>query len=330
MKNSLISVIVPIYNNEKYLVRCIDSLINQTYSNIEILLINDGSKDRSGEICEEYAKKESRIRVFHQEYLGVSEARNTGVENAKGEYIIFLDGDDEAHPDYVKKLYDTLTENNLDIAQCCLIRIKNGQPINKLEVKDGVRIFDGKEMQMKTFERNRYFSMVVCGKLFKKSLFDGLKFPKGRINEDESLIYLLYWRSKRVGIIDDYLYLYHYNGDSITEKKYNIHRLDGFYMLREKFDFYKQNGLYEFANKTASEYFSQMAAVLTHKKAEITDYKAVMKKAKEMYLKDRGPVLERARLPKAKKIFVGLSHISFSFVKLFGIILKKALEVRNN
>lgn len=326
--NQLISVIVPVYNNAPFLPRCINSLINQTYKNIEIILVDDGSNDNSLSVCKEWAQKDNRITVYHQEYLGVSEARNKGLELAKGEYIIFLDGDDEAHPDYVQKLYVTLIENDLDIAVGCLLRIRNGQPINKFEVTDNIQIFDGKNIQMKTFERNRYFYMVVCGKLFKKELYDGLKFPKDRINEDESLIYQLYWKSKRIGVIDDYLYFYHYNSNSITEKKYNIHHLDGFYMLEEKFAFYKNHGLDSFANKTASEYFSQMSMVLTRKKNEIVDYKATMKKAKEFYIKDRKEILQKAQLPKSKRLFILLSYISFKFVKLFGLLLKYALKLK--
>ena len=326
--NQLISVIVPIYNNEPYLERCIESLINQSYKNIEIILINDGSKDNSLDVCKKWKKNDNRIIVHNQQYLGVSEARNKGIELAKGDFIIFLDGDDEAHPDYVQKLYNTLIQNDLDIAVGCLLRIKNGQPINKGEVTDKIQFFDGKNIQMKTFERNRYFYMVVCGKLFKKELFEGLKFPKHRINEDESLIYQLYWKSKKIGVIDDYLYLYHYNSDSITEKKYNIHRLDGFYMLEEKFNFYKEKGLDSFANKTASEYFSQISMVLTHKKDKIIDYKDTIKKAKEFYIKDRKDILQKARLPKAKRIFVILSYISFKFVKLYGLLLKYALRLK--
>ncbi len=318
-----ISVIVPVYNVEKYLDRCVQSLFNQTYENIEIVLINDGSTDRSGEICDRYAQEDSRVKVLHQEYNGVADARNKGVAMATGEYVIFLDGDDEADREYVGKLYKTLIENDLDIAQCCLLRIRNGQPINKLDVNNGVRIFNGIEMQMKTFDRDRYFCNVVCGKLFKKGLFEGLSFPYGRINEDESMIYRLTFKSKRVGIIDDYLYYYHYNGDSITEKKYNIHRLDAFYMLEEKFVFYKEQGLEDFANKTANEYFSQMSIVFCHKKEEIADdYNAIKKKAKEIYKKDRKAVLNKAKLRIDRRAFCLLSYFSIGFVKLYGLILK--------
>lgn len=319
-----ISVIVPVYNVEKYLHRCVDSLQAQTYENIEIILINDGSADKSGEICDDYAQRDDRVKVLHQEYNGVADARNKGVAMATGEYIVFLDGDDEADKEYVGKLYKTLKDNDLDIAQCCLLRMRDGNPINKLEVKEGVRIFNGMEMQMKTFDRDRYFCNVVCGKIFKKEFFEGLSFPYGRINEDESMIYLLTFKAKKVGIIDDYLYYYHYNGDSITEKKYNIHRLDAFYMLEEKFAFYKEQGLEDFANKTANEYFSQMSIVFCHKKEEIADdYEAIKKKAEEIYKKDRKIIFKNAKLRADRKICYWLSYISIWFVKLYGLVLKK-------
>lgn len=326
--NELISVIVPVFNVEPYLPRCIDSLINQYYGNIEIILIDDGSTDGSGLICDRYASADPRVVVVHQEYEGVSGARNKGLEVARGKYIMFLDSDDEANPQYVSKLYRTLIDNQLDIAQCCLIRIRKGNRLNEREVKDGVRIYSGLEMQPKTFERNRYFSMVLCGKIFKRCLFDGLRFPLGRINEDESLIYLLMYRSKRVGIIDDYLYYYHYNSESITEKRYNIHRLDSFYMLREKFAFYTEHGHTELANKTANEYFSQMSVALLNGKREADDYTAILSKAKEIYKEDRRNILERAQLKIDKRIFMKLSYWGFFFVPMYGRLLRFALRHR--
>lgn len=326
--NDLISIIVPVFNVEPYLQRCIESLINQEYGDIEVILVDDGSTDGSGAICDRYAKIDKRVKVIHQEYQGVSGARNSGLEVALGAYIMFLDSDDEAHPQYVGKLYQTLIDNELDIAQCCLIRIKNGKRVNELEVKNGVRIFSGLEMQMKIFERNRYFSMVLCGKIFKKKLFDGLHFPVGRINEDESLIYLLMYRSERVGIIDDYLYYYHYNSESITEKRYNIHRLDSFYMLREKYTFYIKHGHQELANKTANEYFSQMSVALLNGKIQADDYPAILKKAKDIYREDRRNILEHADLKTDKKLFMKLSYLSFYFVPLYGKLLRFMLKHR--
>lgn len=324
--NSLISVIVPVYNDADFLHRCIESLLKQTYENIDIVIIDDGSDDGSARICDEYEQKDNRVQVYHQHYEGVSSARNKGLELAKGDYIIFLDGDDEADPQYVEKLYKTLVSNELDIAQCCLIRIKNGERINELPCTDEVRIFSGLDMQMKIFERNRYFTMCLCGKLFKRDLFAGLLFPVGRINEDESLIYILMYRAERVGVIDDYLYYYHYNKSSITEKQYNIHRLDSFYMLEEKYRFYVENGLTEFADKTANEYFSQMSVVFYHAKTDIPNRRAIQKKAKELYIQDRKAILENASLDKIRWIFMKMSYVSFGFVKLYGKLLKFYLK----
>ena len=321
MKTELVSVIVPVHNVEPFLCRCIDSLINQSYNNIEILLIDDGSTDKSGIICDDYAARDSRVRVLHQDYLGVSDARNKGLAMSNGDYIIFLDSDDEADPDYVGKLYKTLIENDLDIAQCCLVRYKDGKPYNVGPVNEGVRIFTGLQMQPKTFEKDRYYNMVVCGKLYKKSLYDGLSFPVGRIHEDTALIYRLYYNARRVGIIDDYLYYYHFNSQSITERKNNVQRLDGYYILREKFDFYTREGLTDLANITASEYFSCICVCLAQSKNDVVNPKEYFKKAKWFYKKDRKAVMLRAKLAPFKKTIVYLSFCSLYFLRIYGIAL---------
>ncbi len=321
MKTDLVSVIVPVHNVAPFLCRCVDSLINQNHKNIEILLIDDGSTDKSGEICDDYVAKDSRVRVLHQEYSGVSDARNKGLAMSKGEYVIFLDSDDEADPNYVGKLYKTLIENDLDIAQCCLVRYRNGKPYNVEPVKEGVRIFTGLDMQPKTFEKDRYYNMVVCGKLYKKSLYNGLSFPVGRIHEDTALIYRLYYNAKRIGVIDDYLYYYHFNSQSITERKANIQRLDGYYVLREKYDFYVQEGLIDLANITANEYFSCICVCLAQTKNDVVDPKNYFKKAKWFYKKDRKDVMLKANLAPLKKLTVYLSFCSLFFLKLYGLAL---------
>ncbi len=326
--NQLISVIVPVSNVAAYLPRCVDSLLAQVYQTLQIILVDDGSTDGSAAICDAYAEQDTRIEVIHQPYGGVSDARNAGVDAARGDYILFLDSDDEADPQYASKLYHTLIEHDLDISQCCLLRVRNGTPVNPLDVRPEVQIFDGMQMQMRIFNRDRYFTMCLCGKLFRRSLFDGLRFPVGRINEDESLIYLLMYRARRVGVIDDYLYLYHYNSESITERKYNIHRLDSFYMLREKYAFYKEQGHTEFADKTANEYFSQMSVALLNGKKQADDYPAIRKKAKQLYREDRDGMLAEANLVAGRGLFVALSHLSFSFVPLYGRLLRLYLKKR--
>lgn len=318
-----VSVIVPVFNVESALERCVNSLINQKYKYLQIVLIDDGSTDRSGEMCDEYEKKDDRIVVFHQKEQGVSVARNKGLELADGELICFLDSDDEANENYVSRLVENMEKYDLDISQACLLRVRDGNVPEYVYEEKPVEVFDNVQMQWKIFEKNRFFSMCLCGKVFKKELFDGLKFPVGRINEDESLIYLLMYRAKRIGIMDDNLYYYHYNSQSITEKKYNIHRLDCFYMFEEKYSFFIKEGLNDLADKTANEYFSQMAIVFCHDKKQITDYKAIKKKAKEIYKKDRKEILSKAKLKKEKKIFYILSYVSIGFLKLYGKLLKR-------
>ena len=118
MEKPLISVVVPVYNVEKYLEQCVNSIINQTYDNLEIILVNDGSKDKSPYLCDELAKKDSRISVIHKENGGPAETRNVGTEKASGEYIAFVDSDDWIHPKYIEILYNNLKENNAEISIC--------------------------------------------------------------------------------------------------------------------------------------------------------------------------------------------------------------------
>ena len=137
------------------------------------------------------------------------------------------------------------------------------------------------------------------------------------------------YRAKRVGVIDDYLYYYHYNQRSITEKKYNIHRLDAFYMLEEKYVFYRSKGLDKFADKTANEYFSQMSVVFTHNNDEISDYKTIVRKAIDLYKKDRKDILEKSNLSTFRWIFMKLSYVSIGFIALYGKMLKLYFNIKN-
>ena len=132
MKEELISVIVPIYNVEQYLEKCIESIISQTYKNLQIILIDDGSNDKSGKICNKYAEKDKRVVVIHKENAGVSEARNTGLDNAKGEWITFVDADDWIEEEYCQRLYNLVIETNSDVALCGYNRVVGTKKENKL------------------------------------------------------------------------------------------------------------------------------------------------------------------------------------------------------
>lgn len=193
LKNKdLISVIIPIYNVEKYIKKTIDTILVQTYTNIEIILVDDGSSDKSGDICDIYAKKDNRIRVFHQENKGVSSARNLGINNAKGKYIVFVDGDDYVTPEYINSLYSNIIENKADLAvQMYLNYYSSNRKIRN--VKENINTnMSGREFI--DFEILEGRDTTVYVKIYSKDIIDKFKI---RFNESisnlEDMLFLFYY-----------------------------------------------------------------------------------------------------------------------------------------
>ena len=204
MTNELISVIVPIFNVENYLGKCIQSICAQTYRNIEIILVDDGSTDRSGKICDEYAGKDPRIRVIHKPNGGLSDARNAGIEVAVGKWFSFIDSDDFISQDTIEKLYQAAISNHCQISVCNMVRIfEDGEtqpfynPVQTTTVLDKAKRFDTLNQPS------------VCNKLFDATLFEGVRFPKGKFYEDTFVYHILANRSSRIVLTghDGYLYL---------------------------------------------------------------------------------------------------------------------------
>ena len=222
--DELISVIVPIYNVEKYLRKCIDSISNQTYRNLEIILVDDGSPDNCGKICDEYAKEDKRIRVIHKKNGGLSDARNAGIDIATGKYITFIDSDDYIENDYVNYLYDLIKKYNCDISICAY----------KLKVEDKINDFGKKycEEKMTTekcLERmlcERGFTVSAWAKMYKSDLFNDVRFPIGKICEDNGTTYKLIKKCKNIiyGNIGKYIYIV--RDDSIMNSKFSLKKMD--------------------------------------------------------------------------------------------------------
>lgn len=217
----LISVIIPIYMVEKYLNKCIDSVINQTYKNLEIILVNDGSKDNCKKICEEYAKKDSRIKIINKSNGGLSDARNKGLEVSNGKYIGFVDSDDYISKDMYKNLYENIIKYDADIAICEYIEVnENGENIkeNKKIIENGVKIYSREEAMYKLLEDNE-ITNHVWNKLYKSSLFKDIEFPKGLKFEDIAVMYKLIDKANRVVHISEILYFYVQRDGSILNMR---------------------------------------------------------------------------------------------------------------
>ncbi len=210
----LISIIVPVYNVEKYLERCILSIINQSYSNIEIIIVNDGSTDGSEDIINKYKKEDSRIKSIYQENGGLSSARNTGIDCCNGEYIMFVDSDDYIHANMTKTLYTNMIENDADISVCDFYWDYDDKIIQETNTNE-CHFYTGDEVIFQLRDNN-LITVVAWNKLYKKELWDDLRYPNGRIHEDEYVIHKLLEKCKGIVYTNDKLYYYIKRGESIS------------------------------------------------------------------------------------------------------------------
>lgn len=205
----MISVIVPVYNIADYIGDCIESILAQTYRDLEIILVDDGSTDESGEICERYAKKDERIRVIHKENGGASTARNKGINEATGEYLFFVDGDDLIHPSCIQSLLTVLEETGSDIVQCKTYAFLNVSILPPQMPKRVIHICTGREM-CEHYLLGTYGSdtTVVWNKLYRRQVFQTIRFPEGIIYEDDAIIGQIYWYAEKIALTNEPLAYY--------------------------------------------------------------------------------------------------------------------------
>lgn len=238
-----ITIIIPVYNVENYLLRCIESVLLQTYTDYELILINDGSDDSCAEIMEQYAKKDGRIVTLHQTNQGLSATRNVGIEIAKGEYITFVDSDDYIFPNYLEKLLNALTRNDADVSVCGIIEFVDKNELQETKNYEEERVYSGIEACAQIYDdvgtTARY--VIACAKLYKKELFEKNRYPEGKIHEDQFLTYKILYNCSKVVEIGDCLYGYYQNMQGITKSPFNIKRYDNIEALEEAERFFRDN-----------------------------------------------------------------------------------------
>lgn len=223
--NPLISVIVPIYNVEKYLARCVDSIVNQTYKNLEIILVDDGSPDRCPQMCDDYAEKDSRIKVVHKKNGGLSDARNAGIAVATGEYISFIDSDDYVSDDFFECLLDVINKENSDIAECSVVKFYEDNRFDEFSDDLSVKTYDTQDAMSALIAENP-FHQHVWNKLYKTELVKDIPYAVGKLNEDEFWTYQVFGRANKVARLNKTMYYYFQRNSSIMGVGYNIRRLD--------------------------------------------------------------------------------------------------------
>ena len=237
----MISVVVPVYKVEPFLHRCVESILGQSYPDFELILVDDGSPDNCGAICEEYAAKDARVHVIHQENGGLSAARNAGIEwalsNSDSQWLTFIDSDDWVHKDYLRILLEAAQSQETAIAMCGLVSTDSA--IEDVTIKN---IRHEKKFSEQAFSENYVMCMTACCKLYKKQLFLDIRFPVGKLHEDAYITHILAFRAEKVAICDVVLYYYFCNQDSITRVKWSERRLDQIEAHEQRLGYLKEHG----------------------------------------------------------------------------------------
>lgn len=256
-----ISVIVPVYNAENFLRDCIDSILSQTFSDFEIILVNDGSPDNSGKICEEYAAKYDRISVIHQENQGQAAARNHAMAQAKGEWICFVDSDDLIHPQMLEILNQAAEESGAPISQCGMLEAVT---LPEDFMRNREACFETLTMDEETLtalhDSDKYPGWVACAKLIRRDLVEAYPFREGRVYEDNEAVCRWICQAGTIAATEEQLYFYRGNPDSTTKAAFRLKRLDYLWALESIIGYYRELGFVSMRQRFIDRY---MEAVLS-------------------------------------------------------------------
>ena len=285
----LISVIVPIYKCEDYLVSCIDSILNQTFTDFEIILVDDGSPDNSGKICDDLAEKYNKITVLHQKNQGQAAARNNGVKIARGEWLHFVDCDDTIHPQMLQMLYTSVTENNVKLSMCSAVQGERADDDFYADKKVEFKIFEMNEDKFLHLCKDlKYYYWIVCGKLIHKSILQKHPLTEGRIYEDNAIVCKWLYEAKEVALTHTPLYFYYVNTSGTTKKGFTKKQLDVLWAFKEQIDFFNSINFEKMTEHLATYYFEISANMHYRAKTEnakelIPQIKAKEKEIKSLY-----------------------------------------------
>lgn len=323
-----VSIIVPVYQVEKYIRQCIESILAQTFTDFELILVDDGSKDNSGQICDEYASKDKRVKVIHKKNGGLSDARNKGMDNATGNYFMFVDSDDYIAPTMTECLYKSILKENADIAACNFRYFFEEDPKKNFSTEKGEETLCGREIfYSRKNERNYGFWTVAWNKLYKAETFKNMRFCIGKYHEDEFWANAIYQMDIKVVTVSNCLYFYRQRDNSIMGNK-NIQKC---FDIIEAFD--ERINIYLKEEK----YSSQAYKVLIYSLEHLSDSKKLIKNEEdkkhfaraEKQTKSIIKELKKRKLSKIQKTSILLIGINPCFVFSVGIkfrgLLKKYL-----
>lgn len=251
---ALVSIVVPIYNVEAYLERCIQSILEQSYKNLQIILVNDGSTDKSGHIADNWHKKDKRILVIHQSNAGLSAARNTGIKQAKGDYILFVDSDDWIHPRMIQEMVQEMNDNTIVSCGMMTARDNKIEPLPWFKEKHHLSSAEALDYLID----NTIFTSHVVRNLYPTHIFDGLRFPDGKQYEDIRIMHQLFQKVSTICVIPQYFYYYYVRSNSISNVVKLNNRLEWFYALGDRL-----NDVKAVKHNYVGKICSQMAVVIS-------------------------------------------------------------------
>lgn len=318
----LISVIVPVYNVEKYLDKCVDSIVNQTYKNLEIILVDDGSPDNCPKMCDDWARKDKRIRVIHKKNGGLSDARNAGIDCANGKYLTFIDSDDYVDKDYIEYLYYLIKKNNSDMS-IASHKILNGKRIStKYKKIDEVNINSHDALQRLLYDD--CLDTSAWAKMFDISLFNNIRFPVGRLYEDAATIYKLIDKCDKIELSTKPIYNYIIRNDSISQNSFSIKKLDLIKSTEEMKEYIENrySDLNEGCNRRLMfSYLSTLSQLANSK----NKYQSIEENLMKYIKNNRRSVLKDKRIPKRDKYAIYCTYFGFNFYKIIWKIYLKII-----
>ena len=322
----LVSVIVPVFNVENYVIRCIESLLVQSYEKLEIILIDDGSTDDSGKICDKYALADSRIVVIHQNNQGLSAARNIGISIMRGEYVSFVDSDDYVSPNYIESLYHVLDNEKADISICLGKKFYDDEKIDSEKIDFSQNIIFSSKSALESMLYRKEVNSYAWGKLYKSELFKQVRFPVGKLFEDVFTIYKVYDKADKIAFNPVRLYYYYQRSGSIVNSVFSTKKMQQV-IASEQILFFVRKNYPEIESAAVSKYF--VAAVDVFRRLPSgKQYNSERKYLKEVIRNNRRIVLVDRHNKWFTRLIAVMSYISINGLNRCGRIYQKLLEKR--
>lgn len=322
----LVSVIVPIYNVQQFLNDCLNSISKQSYNNIEVLLIDDGSTDLSGKIASDFSRNDKRFFYYKKSNGGLSSARNYGIELAKGDWLVFIDSDDLVSPHFIEKLLNLVNKTKTDIGICNYSRFsthpsfpdEDDSAVREYSVIDKFSIYESIDTPL---------MMVAWNKIYRRSLFENIRYPSGMIHEDVGTTYLLLDLVDSFSLLDEKLYLYRINEESISKSKISMNKIDLIYMYYDQMLFFQKKfhsdkRYKQFYRQSSLRLFKVFGTLLSYNKSRYIDYHSFKNGVDETYKKMFNQII---------KSYIGFSRrvlMVLSFKKVFLIMLFSKIKCK--